>query len=175
MDVSQVLWYMHGGALTWKLFTAAQHGSSRDSHLNFILLQCTQDYSAKPTIEEQLCEIDNGISRSLVTNTIESRTIYRITRGWFPKFATGLNIIIGCSPKSVEVIKLSFFKNDSSKRGSFWEKDSLITFILLELQSKMLFSIVANFRNHPLCITKMFLGQNQFINDCSYSIDAGYS
>ena len=73
-------------------------------------------------------------------------------RGWCPKFATGLNIIIGCSSKSIWVTRLLFCQNDYPMRGSFWYKDSLITLILFELQPIMIFSPVANFGHHPLGI-----------------------
>ena len=55
------------------------------------------------------------------------------TIGWVPKFATGLNIIIGCRSKSIWVTRLLFCQNDSPIWGSFWQKDSLITHILFEL------------------------------------------
>ena len=69
-------------------------------------------------------------------------------RGWYPKFATGLNIIIGCSSKSIRVTRLLFCQNDSLR--SYWQKDSLITRILFELQPIMIFSPVTNFGYHPL-------------------------
>jgi hypothetical protein len=47
-------------------------------------------------------------------------------------------------------MRLLFFQNDSSMRGSFWHKNSLITHILFELQPIMIFSPVANFGHHPL-------------------------
>ena len=69
---------------------------------------------------------------------------------WLPKFATGLNMIKGCSSKSIWVTRLLFCQNDSPMRGSFWEKDSLITHILFELQPIFIFSPVANFGNQSL-------------------------
>ena len=74
----------------------------------------------------------------------------RETRGWCTKFATGLNIIIGCSSKSMWVIKLFLCQNDPLMGESFWQNNSLITHILFELQSIMIFSPVANFGHHPL-------------------------
>ena len=74
-------------------------------------------------------------------------------RGWCPKFATGLNIIIGCSSKSVWVPRLLFCQNDYPIRGSFWCKDSLITHLLFELQPIMILSSVANFGHHPLAVS----------------------
>ena len=41
------------------------------------------------------------------------------TRDCCAKFATGLNIIISHSLKSIQVIKLSFCRNDSPMGGSF--------------------------------------------------------
>ena len=76
-----------------------------------------------------------------------------LSRGWFPKFATELNIIISHCSKSIVVIKLSFSQNDSPIRESFWEKDSLITLLLFKLWLIMIFSPVANFGNHPLAIS----------------------
>ena len=54
-------------------------------------------------------------------------------RGWYPKFATGLNNIIRHSSKSIWLTNLLFCQNDSPIRRSFWQKDSLITHILFEL------------------------------------------
>ena len=54
------------------------------------------------------------------------------------------------------MIKLSFSQNDSSIGGSFWQKDSLITFMIFELCLFMIFSPVANFGHHPLSVR--FLG-----------------
>ena len=55
------------------------------------------------------------------------------TRGWCPKFATGLKIIIGHSSRSKWVTNLLFCQNDSPIRTSFWQIDSLVTRILFEL------------------------------------------
>ena len=66
------------------------------------------------------------------------------------KFATGLNIKISHSSKSIQVIKLSFFQNDSPMGETFWPKDSLITHILFELWLIMIFSPVANFAQQSL-------------------------
>ena len=52
----------------------------------------------------------------------------------------GLNIISSHSSKSIWVIKLPFCQNDSPMRGSVWQKDSLITYILFELWIIMTFS-----------------------------------
>ena len=46
-------------------------------------------------------------------------------------------------------MKLLFCQNDSPIRGSFWQKDSLITHIFFELQPIMIFSPVANFWASP--------------------------
>ena len=72
------------------------------------------------------------------------------TRGWCPKFATGLNIIISHSSKSVWVIKLSFCQNDLLIEESFWQNNRLVTHIFFELWLIMIFSPVANFGHHPL-------------------------
>ena len=48
------------------------------------------------------------------------------------------------------MIKLSFSQNDSQMAEYFLQKDSLITHILFELQSIIIFSPVANFGHHPL-------------------------
>ena len=69
-------------------------------------------------------------------------------RGWCPKFATGLNMIIGCSSKIYEWPDCC--QNDSPIRGSFCHKDNLITHILFELQLIMIFSPVAILGHHPL-------------------------
>ena len=53
--------------------------------------------------------------------------------GWCIKFATGLNIIIRHSSKSIIVIKLSFCQNDPPMGESFWQNNSLVTHILFEL------------------------------------------
>ena len=69
---------------------------------------------------------------------------------WLPKFATGLNMIIGCSSKSIWVTRLLFCQNGSPMRGSFWQKNSFITHILFELQPIIIFSPVANFGNQSI-------------------------
>ena len=102
-----------------------------------------------------------------------------IGRDWLPKFATGLNMKIGCSSKSIWVIKLSFSQNDPLIGESFWQNNSLVTYILFELQPIIIFSPVANFGDqslltikwrilrrqlnimHPVCI---FCGFNVFLS-----------
>ena len=74
-------------------------------------------------------------------------------RDWLPKFATGLNVIIGCSSKSIWLTRLLFCQNGSSMRGSFWQKNSFITDILFELKPIIIFSPVANFGNQSICTT----------------------
>ena len=50
------------------------------------------------------------------------------------KFATGLNTKIGIVQIAcIRVIKLSSRQNDPPMGESFWQKNSLITFILFEL------------------------------------------
>ena len=71
-------------------------------------------------------------------------------RDWSPKFATGLNMIIGCSSKSIWVTILLFCQNNSPRRETFWQKDSLITHILFELQPITIFSPVKNFGDQSL-------------------------
>ena len=77
-------------------------------------------------------------------------TYMYITRDWLPKFATGLNIIIGCSSKNIWLTRLLFCQNGSPTRGSFWQKNSFITQILFELQPIIIFSPVANFGNQSI-------------------------
>ena len=72
-----------------------------------------------------------------------------LSRDWLPKFATGLNMIICCSSKSIWVTRLLFCQNDSPMMGSFWKKNSFITHILFELQPIILFSPVSNFVSLP--------------------------
>ena len=71
-------------------------------------------------------------------------------RGWVPKFATGLIYQIEHSSKSIWVTRLLFCQNNSLMGGSFWPKDSLITFIIFELCLIWCISPVANFGTHPL-------------------------
>ena len=52
--------------------------------------------------------------------------------------------------KIIWVTRLLFCQNDSPMRGSFWKKDSLITYILFELQPITIFSPVANFGDQSL-------------------------
>ena len=66
------------------------------------------------------------------------------------------------SSKSIKVIKLSFYQNDSPMGGSFWQKDSLITYILFELCLFWYLSPVANLMHHSLvrasnCLVKWSL------------------
>ena len=69
---------------------------------------------------------------------------------WLPKFATGLNMIIGCSSKSMWVMKLFFCQNDPLMGEPFWQNNSLVSHILFELQPIIIFSPVANFGNQSL-------------------------
>ena len=52
---------------------------------------------------------------------------------------------------------MSFCQNDSPNRGSFWQKDSLITHILFELHPIMILSLVSNFDDHSI-LSIVFLG-----------------
>ena len=56
-----------------------------------------------------------------------------VTKGWSPKFATRLNIIICISSKSIRVTKLSFCQNDPPRSTSFWRKNSLVSQIFFDL------------------------------------------
>ena len=67
-------------------------------------------------------------------------------RDWLPKFATGLNMIIGCNSKSM-------YMSDQAMRGSFWQNNSLVTHILFELQPIITYSPVANFGNQSIVTT----------------------
>ena len=78
-------------------------------------------------------------------------------RDWSPKFATGLNMIIGCGSKSIWVIKLSFFQNDPLMGESFWQNHRLVTHILFELQPIIIFSPVANFGDQSLALLYSYL------------------
>jgi hypothetical protein len=73
-----------------------------------------------------------------------------VTIDWSPKFATGLNMIIGCSSKIIWVIKLSFCQNDPLMGESFWRNNSLVTHILFELKPIIIFSPIANFGDQSL-------------------------
>ena len=59
---------------------------------------------------------------------------------------------IGCSSKSVWVIKLSFCQNDPFMGKSFWQNNSLITHLLFVLQPIIIFSPVANFGNQSIVV-----------------------
>ena len=83
---------------------------------------------------------------------------------WLPKFATGLNMIIGCSSKSMWVMKLFFCQNDPLMGEPFWQNNSLVSHILFELQPIIIFSPVANFGNQSLAILiTIFMKRNQKI------------
>ena len=74
-----------------------------------------------------------------------------ICRGWCPKFATGLNIIIiAIVQKVCEWSSCPFSKLISYIGESFWQNNRLVTHILFELWLIMIFSPVANFGQHPL-------------------------
>ena len=81
--------------------------------------------------------------------TVSSKLSYA-SRGWVPKFATGLIHQIRHSSKIMKVIKLSFGQNDPPMRELFWQNNSLVTHILFELCSIWYISPVANFGTHPL-------------------------
>ena len=65
-------------------------------------------------------------------------------------------MIIGCSSKSISVIKLSFCQNDPLMGESFWQNNSLVTHILFELQSIIIFSPVANFGDQSPVLRDFF-------------------
>ena len=88
--------------------------------------------------------------------------IFSKGRGCCQNFATGLNIIISHSSKSIWVIKLSICQNDPSISKSFWKKDSLITHILSELWLIMILSPVATFGHHPLELRCIFHSTHVF-------------
>ena len=69
------------------------------------------------------------------------------TRDWSPKFATGLNMIIGCS---IWVTRLLFCQIDSPMGQSLWQKDRMVTHILFDLCIFKHFSQVANFGDQSL-------------------------
>jgi hypothetical protein len=75
---------------------------------------------------------------------------FRLLRGWCIKFETGLKCLNRHRSKSIKVIRLSLCQNDSPMGGSFWQKDSLISFILFELCLLKHFSPVSNLMHHPL-------------------------
>ena len=60
------------------------------------------------------------------------------------------------SSKNIWVIKLSFCQNDSPIGGSFWQKDSFITYILFELWLITLLWIVLVFLTQTLFEKKPF-------------------
>ena len=72
------------------------------------------------------------------------------SRGWCIKFATGLNTKIDIVQKVYKWSSCPFAKMILPKRGSFWQKDSLITHILFELCLIMIVCPVANLMHHPL-------------------------
>ena len=71
-------------------------------------------------------------------------------KGWFPKFATGLNIIISHSLKSIKVIELSFSQKDSLWEDHFGKRTAWLLPYFFEKWLIMIFSPVANFGNDPL-------------------------
>ena len=95
------------------------------------------------------------VSRHLALKWFAHEMISRILNclfsiDFFVKFATGLIYQIGYSSKSIWVTRLLFCQNDSLMGGSFWPKDSLITYIIFELCLIWYISPVANFGTHPL-------------------------
>ena len=82
-----------------------------------------------------------------------------LPRHWSLKFATGLDMIIDCSSKSIWVIKLSFCQNDP-----FCQNNSLVTHILFELCRIWYINPVANFVTHPLCA-------NRSSNNSDFQVD----
>ena len=71
---------------------------------------------------------------SLLQQKMHANCNCTLCKGWSPKFATGLNVIIGIDQKNIWVTRLFFCQNDVLLfSGSFWQKDSLVTLILYEL------------------------------------------
>ena len=95
-----------------------------------------------------LKNIEKNVGNNAIT--FSGKVLSTLHRDWSPKFATGLNMIIGCSSKSIWVIKLSFCQNDPLMVESFWQNNSLVTHILSELQSFIILSPVANFGDQSL-------------------------
>ena len=82
--------------------------------------------------------------------TLRARS--RISRDWSPKFATWLNMIIGCSSKSIWVIKLSFCQNDSLLENHFdkttaWFLIYLLNYSLLLYLAKSQILVISLYVN----------------------------
>ena len=127
--------YSQNGQTLQKLNLAFTHVVSR-KHIELIVKNCI---GLKEVDFTDCCLSYKGLN--LLVNSI---------RGWVPKFATGLIYQIEHSSKSIWVTRLLFCQNNSLMGGSFWPKDSLITFIIFELCLIWCISPVANFGTHPL-------------------------
>ena len=82
-----------------------------------------------------------------------------LARACCAKFATGLNIIISHSSKSI------IAKMIPPVGESFWQKDSLITHILFEHMPIMIYSPVANLMHHPLVVILGFKNGHDFLQN----------
>ena len=90
------------------------------------------------------------------TCTVFLHIVSAETRGWSPKFATGLNIIIDiCSSKSIRVTNLSFCQNDPPKSTLFWQKNSLVTHIFFDL------CLLSHSAQSQILVTKLFFGSGK--------------
>ena len=90
----------------------------------------------------------------LVIDPFTNNSLEYMTRGWSPKFAIGLNIIIGIVQK---------YKSDQAvllpkRSSSFWQKNSLgqpgNSYIFWSMPI-ITFSPVTNFADHPLIFQKI--------------------
>ena len=77
--------------------------------------------------------------------------------------------------QKVWVTRLLFCQNDSPMRESFWQKDSLITHILFELQPIIIFSPVANFGDQSLLTIKWRILRRQLNIMHSVCIFCGFN
>ena len=79
------------------------------------------------------------------------------SRGWVPKFATGLIYQIRHSSKIKRVIKLSLGQNNSPIIESFWQNKILVTCIFFEVCPIWCINPVANFGPHTLLTDNGFI------------------
>ena len=127
------------GAQNQGFIVNCQGGKEQNEHFISHLRQSVLlPLIVKSALKTDLCAITSHLSQVTCSNPSSSDQ----TRGWCPKFATGLNEWSSCPYAKM---------HDPLMGESFWQNNSLVTHIFFELQPIMVFSPVANFGHHPLC------------------------
>ena len=85
----------------------------------------------KTPLKQKSLDYLEPLQNTILTKKLLNQFLAR--RGWTKKKVQWAKFLNRHSSKTIWVIELSFFQNDPPMRESFWQKDSLITYIPFEL------------------------------------------